>query len=214
MRGEKVKAFYTYDDMADDGIGVLDALDIEKAHICGMSMGGAIAQTVAIRNPSRVLSLISIYGPVGDIDIPRPKPEILEMLMTPPPTEREAYIDNELNIFKAISGSGYKFEESWLRDLAGRAFDRSFYPKGPARLFLAGLAHGNRLPALKNLAVPTLLIHGDEDPLVSVDNSKAAAEAIPNAKLMIIKGMGHDLPHRGAWPHIAEAIAEYTEKVE
>ncbi|MFC1859009.1 alpha/beta fold hydrolase [Thermodesulfobacteriota bacterium] len=213
MRGEKIEAPYTYDDMADDTVGIIDTLGIEKAHICGMSMGGAIAQTIAMRHPSRVLSLIPIYGPTGNPKLPQPKPEILGLLLTPPPEERESFIDHSMNIFRAFAGSGYEFEESWLRDLAGRGYDRAFYPQGMARQFIAGLAHGNRRRRLKTVTAPTLVIQGDEDPIVPVENGREAAEAIPGAELLVINGMGHDIPYRGAWVRIAEAIAEYTRKV-
>jgi len=214
MQREKIEAPYTFDDMADDSVGLLDALGIETAHICGMSMGGAIAQTVAINHPSRVLSLIPIYGPTGNSKLPQPKPEILGLLMTPPPLERKPFIEQSITVFRAFAGSGYEFEESWLRDMTGRGFDRTFYPQGMARQFLAGLAHGNRSRRLKAVTAPTLVIHGDEDPIVPVENGRDAAESIPGAELMVIKGMGHDMPYRGAWGQIAEAIAEHTRKVE
>lgn len=213
MRREKVEAPYTYDDMADDAVGLLDALGFEKAHICGMSMGGAIALTIAIRHPSRVLSLIPIYAPTGNPKLPQPKLEILGLLLTPPPEEREPCIEHYLTVLRAFAGSGYEFEESWIRDLAGRAYDRAFYPQGMARQFIAGLAHGNRSRAFASVTAPTLVIHGDEDPIVPVENGREVAEIISGSELMIMKGMGHDLPYRGAWPHIAEAIAEYTRKV-
>ncbi len=213
MLREKIEAPYTYDDMADDAVGLLDALGIEKAHICGTSMGGAIAQTVAINHPSNVLSLISIYGPTGNSKLPQPKPEIMGLLLTPPPVEREPFIEQLMKIFKAFAGSGYEFEESWLRDLVGRGYDREFYPQGMARQFLAGLAHGNRSRRLTAVTAPTLVIHGDEDPIVPVENGRDAAESIPGAELMVINGMGHDMPYRGAWVQIAEAIAEHTRKV-
>jgi pimeloyl-ACP methyl ester carboxylesterase len=213
MRGEEIKAFYTFDDMADDAVGLLEALDIERAHICGISMGGAIAQTIAMRHPSSTLSLVSIYAPVGDPALPPPKPEIFQILMTPPPAGRKAYIENYLRVSRTFSGSGYKLEEKYIRDLAGRVYDRSYFPEGAARQFVAALASGNRIPALRTVTVPTLVIHGDEDPVVSIENGKAVADAVPGAKLMIIKGMGHDVPYRGAWPQIAAAIAEHTKNV-
>ena len=118
-----------------------------------------------------------------------------------------------MHVFKTFHGSGYNFEEGYFRELAARAYDRAFYPEGAARQFVAILASGNRLPALKTVTVPTLVIHGDEDPVVSIENGKAVADAIPGAKLMIIKGMGHDMTYRGAWPQIVEAITEHTMNV-
>lgn len=213
MKGEKIQAHYTLDDMADDSVGLLAALGIEKAHICGMSMGAAIAQTVAIRHPSHVLSLISIYGSTGNPELPQPKPEALNVFLTPPPEEREACIEYLIDSFKILAGSGFPFDEEWHRNLAARAYDRAFYPQGMARQLMAILAHYNRKPALKSVTAPTLIIHGDEDPIVPVEGGKDAAEAIPDAELIIIEGMGHDMPHNGAWNQIVEALVKHIHRV-
>ena len=212
LRGEKVKPPYTLDDMADDAVALLDTLNIPKAHICGMSMGGMIAQTIAIRHPERVLSLISIYSTTGNPQVPQAKPEIIGLLTTPPPGERQAYIEHMLVVFKTISGPGFPPDEAWTRKIMGETYDRSFYPEGMARQLVAILTHGNRAPALSSVKVPTLVIHGTSDPLVSVEGGKDTARAIPGAELMLIEGMGHDLPHGGAWPRIVEAIAKHTQK--
>jgi pimeloyl-ACP methyl ester carboxylesterase len=212
MRGEKIEVPYNYYDMGNDAVGLLDFLGIEKAHICGMSMGAAIAQTTAISHSSRVLSLTSIYGTTGDPTLPMAKPEIFQILMTPPPVERDAYIKYSVDVFRTISGSGFPFEEDWMRKKAAESYGRSFYPQGASRQFTAMLVRGNRRRALSAVTASTLVIHGDEDPLVLVECGKATAEAIPSAELMIIKGMGHDLPYRGAWPQIVEAITAHTKK--
>jgi pimeloyl-ACP methyl ester carboxylesterase len=212
MQGEKVKPPYTLDDMADDAVGLLDALGIRKAHICGMSMGGMIAQTVAIRHLPRVLSLTSIYSTTGSPEVPQPKPEVLGLLITPPPREREAFGEHMLGVFKAIAGPGFAVDEKWTRKIAAVSYDRCFCPQGMARQLVAILTHGDRGPALASVKVPTLVIHGTDDPLVSVEGGKATAKAIPGAQLMLIAGMGHDLPHGGAWPRIVEAIAAHTLK--
>jgi len=212
MRGEKIRTPYTLDDMADDSVGLLDALGIQKAHICGMSMGGMIAQTIAIRHPSRVLSLISIYSTTGNPELPQPTPEVMGLLITPPPQEREACIQHMVRVFKTFAGSGFAVDEEWLRRMLARGYDRCFYPQGISRQLVAILAHGNRKPALASVKEPTLVIHGTDDPLVRVEGGKDTAEAIPGAQLMLIEGMGHDLPHGGAWPRIVEAIAAHTLK--
>ena len=212
MAGEKVTVPYTLDDMADDSVGLLDALGIRKAHICGMSMGGMIAQTIAIRHPSRVLSLISIYSNTGNPELPQPKPEIMGLLITPPPKEREANIEHTFGIFKTIAGPGFLFDEKWARKILAESYDRSFYPQGMDRQLAAIIAHGNRGPALASVKVPTLVIHGTGDPLVPVEGGKDTAKAIPGAELLLIEGMGHDLPHGGAWPRIVEAITAHTKK--
>lgn len=208
-RGEKGPP-YTLEDMADDAVGLLDALDIRKAHICGASMGGMIAQTIAIRHPSRILSLISIYSTTGNRDLPPPKAEMMERLRAPAPPEREAYIKYMLDLFKAMAGPGFVFDEAWTRMITTRAYDRSFSPQGTIRQIAAIMTQTDRKKALASVTVPALVIHGTDDPIVPMEAGKDTAEAIPGAQLMLIEGMGHDLPHGGAWPRIVEAIAAHT----
>ena len=212
MQGEKVTPPYTLDDMGDDAVGLLDALRIPQAHICGMSMGGMIAQTIAIRHPSRVLSLISIYATTGNPNVPPPKPEVVGMLIAPPPGEREANIEHMLRVFKTIAGPGFPPDETWTRRIMAESFDRCFYPQGMVRQLVAILTQVNRVPALASVKAPTLVVHGTDDPLVPVEGGKDTAKAIPGAQLMLIEGMGHDLPHGGAWPRIVGAIAAHTQK--
>lgn len=212
MSGQKVTPPYTIEDMADDAVGLLDALKIEKAHICGMSMGGMIAQSFAIRHPGRVLSLISIYGTTGNPHLPQPKPEVIGLLLTPPPLEREPFIQFDLDLFRTLTGPRFGFDEDWVRDLVARAYDRSFCPRGTARQLVAVMTQSDRRAALKGVRVPTLIIHGDADPLVPFEAGKDAAEAVPGAELKIMEGMGHDLPHGEAWTRIAKDIIAHTEK--
>ena len=214
LRGETIDIPYTIEDMADDAVGLLDALGIEKAHICGMSMGGMIAQAVTINHPQRVLSLISIYSTTGNPELPPPTPEAMEVLLTPPPLEREANIEHTLKFFRWITGPGFPFDEEWHRKLAAQAYDRAFYPMGAARQFAALFTQKNRKPALTSVSVPTLVIHGSDDPLLPVEGGKDTAEAVPGAELKIIAGMGHDLPHGGAWPQIIDTIVDNTHKVD
>ena len=212
--GNTINPPYTIEDMAADAVGLLDALGIEKAHICGMSMGGMIAQTITLNYPKRVLSLISIYSRTGDPEEPQPKPEAMEFLLTPPPEEREEYIEFGMKLFNTISGPGVPYDEEWLRKHVAQAYDRSYCPQGTARQLVAILAQKNRTPELTSLSTPTLVIHGADDPLVQVECGKNTAAAIPGAKLMIIDGMGHDLPHGGAWPQIIDAIVDHTHMVD
>jgi pimeloyl-ACP methyl ester carboxylesterase len=214
MKGEETRPPYTLEDMADDAVGLLDALGLPKAHICGMSMGGMIAQTIAIRHPSRVLSLISIYSTTGNRELPQPKPEIMKILVTSPPPKREAYVEHMLNVFKTITGPRFGLDEGWTRKIMAESFDRGYYPQGQARQLAAILTQRDRRTALALLRVPTLVIHGNADPLVPVEGGKDTAKSIPGARLMLIEGMGHDLPRGGAWPQIVEAIAEFTMKVQ
>ena len=213
MRGEEIDPPYTIEDMAEDAVGLLDALGIEKAHVCGMSMGGMIAQALAIRHPQRVLSLISIYSTTGNPRLPQPKPDVMQVLLAPPPEEREANIEFTLKVFRTIAGPGFPFDEEWHRKIAGRAYDRAFYPQGVARQLVAIMAQTNRKSALASIAVPTLVIHGTADPLVPFECGKDTAEAVPGAEFKSIDGMGHDLPHGGAWPEIINAIVRHTQKV-
>jgi pimeloyl-ACP methyl ester carboxylesterase len=203
---------YSLDDMAYDAVGLLDALAIRKAHICGASMGGMIAQTIAIRHPTRVLSLISIYSATGNRDLPPPKPGMKELLLAPAPREREAHIEHMVSVFKAMAGRGFPFDEVWTRTITARAYDRSFFPEGIARQLAAIMTQPDRRKALASVTAPTLVIHGTDDPVAPVEAGIDTAEAIPGAQLMLIEGMGHDLPHEGAWPRIVEAIAAHTLK--
>ena len=214
MKGETINPPYTIEDMADDAVGLLDALGIEKAHICGMSMGGMIAQTIAINYPKRVLSLISIYSGTGDPEEPQPKPEAMEFLLTPPPEERKEYIEHGIKLFSTISGPGFPYDDEWLRNFIAQSYDRAYNPEGTTRQLVAIMAQKNRRPALKSLSAPTLVIHGADDPLVLVEGGKNTAADIPGSKLMIIDGMGHDLPQGGAWPQIIDAIVDHTHKAD
>ena len=207
--GEKVNVPYTIGDMADDAVGLLDALKIDKAHICGISMGGIITQTISFKHPSRVRSMTQIYSTTGNPQLPQPKPEVLELLLTPPPPERDGYIDYMMKFYKTIHGPGFPFDEAWHRQLAGLSYDRALYGPGKARQFAAILAQGNRKPLLASITAPALVIHGADDPLIPVTAGIDSAEAIPGAKLMIIEGMGHDMPHDGAWPRIVEAVTAH-----
>lgn len=209
MAGNPVDAPYTLEDMAEDTAGLLDALGIEKAHICGMSMGGMIAQTLALRYPERFLSLTSIYSTTGNPELPPPQPHVMELLLTPTPLERKAAIEHSLKVFKTISGSGFVFDEAWHRSLLERSYDRSFYPPGIMRQFTAVLTQQNRKDALSSLAIPTLVIHGTDDPLVPIACGRDTARAIPGSTFLSIEGMGHDLPHGGAWPRVMEAIIKH-----
>lgn len=205
--GDDVEAPYSLEDMADDAVGLLDALNVDKAHICGASMGSFISQIVAFRHPSRVLSLTSIMGSTGNPDLPQAKPEAMRLLLTPMPTEREAYIEASIKRRQVLYGSGFPFDEDRERTYAANSYDRCFYPQGFTRQIVAILVNGNRKPKLASVNVPTLVIHGADDPLVPVEGGKDTAEAIPGAKLLIIDGMGHSLPPE-TWPQIVEAITE------
>ncbi|MCF8076514.1 MAG: alpha/beta fold hydrolase [Desulfotignum sp.] len=208
--GEKVPVPYSIEDMANDAAGLLDLLDIKQAHICGMSMGGFIAQTFAINNPNRILSLTSIYSSSGNRKEFQPTKEVMEFMLTPIPEERDAYIEYTMKYFKLISGAGLPFGEDFHRNLAAQSYDRSFCPEGVARQSLAIMTQKDRASDLENLAIPALVIHGDDDPVVPLAAGKATAEAIPNSELKIIKGMGHAIPNLQAyWSDILDAMINH-----
>ena len=194
---------YTLSDMANDGVGLLDALGIERAHVAGASMGGMIAQTMAIEHPERILSLTSIMSSPGDPRVGKPSPEALEVLLAAPPTERSAFQDASARCI--VWASKRYGDADLLRQRAGDAFDRSFYPEGLPRQLAAIYASGDRTAALAASAVPTLVIHGRDDTLIGVDGGTATAEAVPGAHLLLLAAMGHDLP-RPLWPVIVGAM--------
>jgi len=186
-------------------------LNIKKAHICGSSMGGMIAQTLAIRHPARLLSLISIYSTTGDPDLPPLQPAALEALMTPPPADRQGYIEFNVKTMQAIAGSGFPYDAQFIRDISAKAYDRAFYPPGVGRQMLAVMTQENRKPALASVTVPTLVIHGTADPLVPAAHGRDTANAIPGAQLLLVDGLGHELPWiKEPWPQVIDAIAAHT----
>jgi pimeloyl-ACP methyl ester carboxylesterase len=209
--GNAGDAAYTLDDMADDAVGLLDHLEIDAAHVVGASMGGMIAQTLAIRHPQRVLSVCSIMSTTGDRTVGQARQEALAVLMTPVPQTRDAYIEFHINAFKAIGSPGFQFDEEFLRWRAGATYDRSVYPAGFRRQLAAIIASGDRTSKLGQISAPALVIHGSDDPLITVSGGEATARAIPGAELVVIQGMGHDLP-KGAWPQIVDAIAANAER--
>ncbi len=211
MKGESVTPPYTLEDMADDAIGLLDALGIEKANICGASVGGMIAQVVSYRHPERVLSLTSIMSSTGNPALPQIKPEILAEVYKPVPDEREAYIEHNVNMWRKLWSPGFQFEEKRLRALMEESFDRSYYPQGMARQSAAVMAHGYQKTSIASIKAPTLVIHGDKDPFMPVEGGKETAELIPDSKLLIIKGMGHDIP-KGTWPIIVDTISDHIKQ--
>jgi len=209
--GDAGAAAYTLDDMADDAVGLLDHLEIDAANVVGASMGGMIVQTLAFRHPQRVLSVCSIMSTTGDRTVGQARQEALAVLMTPVPQNRDAYIELHINAFKAIGSPGFPFDEEFLRWRAGATYDRSVYPAGFKRQLAAIIASGDRTSKLGQISAPAVVIHGSDDPLITVSGGEATARAIPGAELVVIQGMGHDLP-KGAWPQIVDAIAANAER--
>jgi pimeloyl-ACP methyl ester carboxylesterase len=210
--GNGSSATYLLDDMADDTVRLLDHLGIDRAHVVGASLGGMIAQTLAIREPGRVLSLASIMSTTGDRSVGQPHPDGLAQLFQPPPNDREGLADWAVRNWDVIGSPGYEADEERLRERARRSFDRGYNPQGTGRQLAAIVASGDRTPGLAKLRLPTLVIHGEEDPLIDVSGGKATAAAIPGAKLILFPGMGHDLP-RQLWPRFVEEIAANAHRV-
>lgn len=212
-QGEILESPYSIKDMANDGVGLMDVLEIEKAHVIGLSMGGMIAQSMAIHHPTRLASLISIMSSTGEPDLPPPTPEAIAVLTTPRPTDREGYIERSIEGWRILSGPTFPPDDNLNRKHAGLKFDRGIYPAGIARQLAAILSSGGRRELLKSVTVPTLVIHGDADPLVPVKGGIDTADAIPGAELLIIEGMGHHLPIE-LWPQLIDAIVLHTSKFE
>jgi pimeloyl-ACP methyl ester carboxylesterase len=198
---------YTLADMAGDSVGVLDHLGIEQAHIVGASMGGMIAQTIAIRYPRRALSLVSIFSNTGGFWSGQPALGMYAVLLRPAPRDREPFINHAVEMFEKIGGKGYEPGIEDLTAIATRSFDRGHDPAGPGRQLGAIVADRDRTPQLRRLTLPATVIHGTEDRLVRPSGGRATARAIPGARLVEIPGMGHGLP-RGAWPIVIDAIVE------
>ena len=210
-RGEIPEVPYTLVDMAGDAIGVLDALNIDKAHVCGASMGGMIAQILAYRHPSRVLSLTLIMSTTGNPDLPQPKPEIMAQFFAPVPSEREAYIEETVKRDSLIYGT-YTYDKKQGRDYRTNEYDRSYYPEGIARQLAAMAVPGNIKPKISAIRAPTLVIHGREDPFNSVEAGKEIATEILGAELLILDGMGHSFP-REVVPQIVNALVANSNKI-
>jgi pimeloyl-ACP methyl ester carboxylesterase len=201
-------AAYSLDAMAADAVGLLDHLEVPAAHVVGVSMGGMIAQLIAIRYPDRVLSLVSIMSTTGNRRVGWPHPRIALRMLRRPARDRDGYIEDHVETYRTIgSKAPFDFEEAHKRERAGRMFDRGYDPRASARQLAAVLAAPDRTPKLRELRVPTTVIHGDADPLINISGGRATAKAIPGAKLLVLHGMGHDLP-RELWPQIIGAIVE------
>ncbi len=208
--GLPIEPAYTLSDMARDVVGLLDELAIERAHIVGASMGGMIAQLLAIEHPDRVRSLTSIMSTPGGRRFATVSPSAYRALLGPAPRTREQAIERAFSFIDACGSRTWPLDRARLRDVAGRAYDRCYCPRGFVRQLSAVLASKSRVSELRRLAVPSLVIHGSVDGLVPLRAGQATADAIPGARLRVIRGMGHDLP-AGTWPLIADAIRSLAE---
>ena len=209
-RDARSLAPYTLSDMAADAVGLLDALSIEAAHVAGASMGGMIAQTIAIEHPTRVLSLASIMSNTGEPAYGRSSDAANAALMQLPPPDREAYLRHVVEQ-DAIWASRNHRDPELVRARAARAFDRAFHPAGAGRQLAAIMASGDRATGLVGLRVPTVVIHGRHDNLIALSGGERTAALVPDARLLVLEGMGHDLP-APLWPAIVDAIVANAER--
>jgi pimeloyl-ACP methyl ester carboxylesterase len=204
-----VAAPYKLHDMAEDVIGLMDTLGIPSAHVVGASMGGMIAQEMAISFPQRVRSLTSIMSTTGDPRIPAPSREATAVLMAPPPASKEEYFVRYAQTWKVLRNGSFPEDEALDRSRAERTYERGLNPAGVARQLRAILASGSRKQRLGSVKAPTLVIHGTVDPLVRPEGGKDTAASIPGAKLLMIEGMGHALPIP-MWGQVIDAIDKHA----
>ncbi|RVU18868.1 alpha/beta hydrolase [Streptomyces antnestii] len=197
---------YRLVDMADDGLGLLTALGIQRAHVVGASMGGMIAQTMALSSPERVLTLTSMMSSTGESEYGRPSPEAQAVLFSPKPADREGYVaaaEREL-----VWASKRYRDPAVVRELAADSYDRAYYPAGIGRQLGAMILSGSRADGLRGLRTPTLVIHGLDDTLIDPSGGKRTADLVPGAELLLIPDMGHDRP-RELWPKLIDALVAH-----
>ncbi|GAB2702175.1 alpha/beta fold hydrolase [Aliiglaciecola aliphaticivorans] len=208
--GKKLHVPYNLHTMAGDAVALLDHLKVERCHLVGVSMGGMIAQCIAIDYPNRVASLTSIMSTTGNRRLPKPKKSVMFSILQPPPKEPKAYLRYSVRLWKMLHGKHYQFDQAKIAALLQHARERSFNPDGVWRQTCAILASPDRTQALHKISLPSLVIHGDNDPLVPVECGIATAAAINNCELLIIKGMGHTLPEE-AWEQIIDSIVKLAD---
>jgi pimeloyl-ACP methyl ester carboxylesterase len=204
-RRDRSALAYTLEDLADDVVRLLDALGVPDAHVLGVSMGGMIAQLVAIRHPKRVRSLCSVMSTTGAPGVGQPTEEAAALLTRGGPSDREGWIEWELANHRVLGSPGFPVDDEALRIRAAARYDRAYRPDGVARQLMAILLAEDRTAALSGLRVPTLVVHGAADPLIDVSGGEATARAVPGARLVVVPGMGHELPP-GAIPTVLEAV--------
>ena len=209
MKGEKVETPYLLADMAADATGLLDALEIDRAHMVGASMGGMIAQVIAASYPQHTRSLVSGMSTSGRPGLPMGKPEALAMLSAQPEgPAREHLIAHAIKLRTLIGSPGYPSDPATLRTLVERNIDRRYYPQGAARHYLAVMASGPRVELLKTVKVPTLVLHGEDDPLLPVECGRDVAALVPGAKIETFPGWGHDVPEQMV-PRLVESVSKF-----
>ena len=209
--GLKVVPPYTLGDMALDTTGLLDALGLRSAHICGASMGARVAQLIAIQHRDRIRSLTSIMSSTGNPKLPPPKPKVTAMLARAPVHERSQVISSAVEMQKLVTGGDW--DEEAVRDLMSRAYDRCHHPAGMVRQLAALLVEPSRVDELRKVSIPALVVHGKEDPLVPVEGGYDTHECLAGSKLLVLERMGHELP-RAHWTRVVDAISSLTARAE
>lgn len=212
LRRDHRTATYTIDDLADDAAGLLEALEIDSAHVVGVSMGGMIAQTLAFRHSAKVRSLTSIMS-TPNPRAGRPSPRAALQLIKRPARSRAQAIERAVNTYRVIGSPGFALDEGELRAVAAASFDRAYDPAGAMRQLAAISASPDRVPGLRTVKVPTLVIHGEADQLVGVNGGRATAAAVQGAELLTVKGMGHNLP-RELWPLFIDRITDLAKRTD
>jgi pimeloyl-ACP methyl ester carboxylesterase len=200
---------YSLSDLADDTANLLDELEISPAHVVGASMGGMIGQMLAAEHPQAVRSLTSLMSTTGSRWHGQPTLSVYRYLLRPPPRDREGYIERSAQVFGLVGSTGFDRDEQYIRERAGRSYDRGYDVRAGGRQLGAIIASGDRTEILRQIKAPTLVIHGTVDKMIRPSGGRATAKAIPGARLMMIEGMGHDLP-RGVWPRLIDAISEHA----
>jgi len=201
-------AAYTLDDMAADALAVLDAADVDRAHVLGLSMGGTIVQQLAITHPERLLSVTSMMSTTSDPDVGLPSAAALEHILDRSPADREGYLQHQITSMR-LWGSPAAFDEAWTRMTNGEAYDRAYRPDGQARQLLAMRAAPSRTEALGGVRLPFLVLHGDQDHLIDPSGGRRTAEAVPGARFELIEGLGHDYPP-AHWDTIVGLVAAHA----
>lgn len=212
LAGDLSSASYTLSDMAADTVGLLDVLGLDGVHLVGASLGGMVAQTIAIEYPGRVRSLTSMMSTTGDLAVGQPDFTAIGPLGSPP-EDRQGFIDWQVRALRAVGSPGFEFDDAAVAGRAARSYDRGYDWLGMMRQAVAVLATGDRTERLRTLRVPTLVLHGADDVMCNVSGGRATADAIPGAKLVIIGGWGHGFPQQ-LWPDIATHITELVHHTE
>jgi pimeloyl-ACP methyl ester carboxylesterase len=209
FRGEPITPPYTLQDMAADVVGLMDTLHLEKASVCGFSLGGMIAQNMAFAFSHRMGSMICMGASTGERGLPSPSPEARSAMLAPPPPSRDGFVGHSVSVYRAFAGGSTLYDAGSRAEIAALSFDRGLYPEGFVRQSVAMLADGDRTERLKKVRLPTLVLHGEADSLAPVAHGHAIAEAVPGARFETLAHWGHGIDYPALWPSLAEHIIRF-----